>query len=182
MAVLIACYELFRILPPKLGAALPLQEHTFSEYIHEYISATSTNGVSNETQVRDEDEARSPSIFPTVNLPLTLPVQVSPRLPEGISDKLQNFLQLAKKHGYDWAWIDTACIDKTNSAELTEAINSMFRYYTLADVCYAYLSDLPPLHDFDAHRPCDHNRSLCEKVRLSGSLPRGRPESHVYYT
>ena len=73
-------------------------------------------------------------------------------LPEEISEKLRNFLQLAKKHGYDWAWIDTACIDKTNSAELTEAINSMFRYYTLADVCYAYLSDVPSLDNTHGER------------------------------
>ena len=80
-----------------------------------------------------------------VELPLTSPTQNPTTLPKGVSNKVRNFLQLAKKHGYDWAWIDTACIDKTNSAELTEAINSMFRYYTLADVCYAYLSDAPSL-------------------------------------
>ena len=27
----------------------------------------------------------------------------------------------------EYVWIDTCCIDKTNSVELTEAINSMFR-------------------------------------------------------
>lgn len=38
-------------------------------------------------------------------------------------------------------WIDTCCIDKTSSAELSEAINSMFAWYRNAQVCYAYLSD-----------------------------------------
>ena len=43
----------------------------------------------------------------------------------------------------EWVWIDTCCIDKRSSAELSEAINSMFRWYQKADICYAYLSDVP---------------------------------------
>lgn len=39
-------------------------------------------------------------------------------------------------------WIDSCCIDKTSSAELSEAINSMFKWYQKAQVCYAYLSDV----------------------------------------
>ncbi|KAK0609684.1 heterokaryon incompatibility protein-domain-containing protein [Bombardia bombarda] len=42
----------------------------------------------------------------------------------------------------EWAWVDTCCIDKTSSAELTEAINSMFRWYQESAVCFAYL-DVP---------------------------------------
>jgi hypothetical protein len=38
-------------------------------------------------------------------------------------------------------WVDTCCIDKSSSAELTEAINSMFRWYREAAKCYVYLSD-----------------------------------------
>lgn len=45
----------------------------------------------------------------------------------------------------DWIWIDTACIDKTSSAELTEAINSMFCWYKQAHHCIAYLADVRPL-------------------------------------
>ncbi|KAF3043500.1 hypothetical protein E8E12_009799 [Didymella heteroderae] len=41
-------------------------------------------------------------------------------------------------------WVDTCCIDKTSSAELSEAINSMYRWYQDAVVCYAYLEDVPP--------------------------------------
>jgi len=40
-------------------------------------------------------------------------------------------------------WIDTCCIDKTSSAELSEAINSMYRWYQRSQVCYAYLVDVP---------------------------------------
>ncbi len=32
-------------------------------------------------------------------------------------------------HGLNFIWVDTCCIDKPSSAELQEAINSMFRYY-----------------------------------------------------
>ena len=59
------------------------------------------------------------------------------------STKIRNFCVLAERDGYNWGWVDTCCIDKTSSSELTEAINSMYRYYTLAEVCYAYLKDVP---------------------------------------
>ncbi|RDX40890.1 HET-domain-containing protein [Lentinus brumalis] len=58
-----------------------------------------------------------------------------------VSEKIRRFCKLAESHGYQWAWIDTCCIDKTSSAELSEAINSMFRYYALAGICYGYLRD-----------------------------------------
>jgi hypothetical protein len=45
------------------------------------------------------------------------------------------------RDGYNYIWIDTCCIDKSNGAELSEAINSMFEWYRQADVCYAYLND-----------------------------------------
>ncbi|KAH7081396.1 heterokaryon incompatibility protein-domain-containing protein [Paraphoma chrysanthemicola] len=44
--------------------------------------------------------------------------------------------------GYAYIWVDTCCIDKTSSAELSEAINSMYRWYKRAEVCYAYLEDV----------------------------------------
>ena len=49
----------------------------------------------------------------------------------------------AKKDGYKWLWVDTCCIDKRNSAELSEAINSMCRWYENSRICYAYLHDVP---------------------------------------
>ncbi|KAI0714451.1 heterokaryon incompatibility protein-domain-containing protein [Cerioporus squamosus] len=57
--------------------------------------------------------------------------------------KIRNACMLAESHGHKWLWADTCCIDKTSSAELSEAINSMFRYYHLASVCYAYMKDVP---------------------------------------
>ncbi|KAM0246272.1 hypothetical protein ACHAQJ_010292 [Trichoderma viride] len=57
--------------------------------------------------------------------------------------KLQKLCELAKQDGFEYAWADTCCIDKTSSSELIEAINSMFRFYLDAEVCYAWLMDLP---------------------------------------
>jgi hypothetical protein len=48
------------------------------------------------------------------------------------------------EYGPPYVWIDTCCIDKSSSAELSEAINSMWSWYSKADVCYVYLSDVPP--------------------------------------
>jgi hypothetical protein len=73
--------------------------------------------------------------------------------------KIQLCCEQALKDGPQWAWVDTyvvrkfkfnpsslaffsCCIDKTSTAELSEAINSMFRWYRQASVCYAYLSDV----------------------------------------
>ncbi|KAL0939197.1 uncharacterized protein CTRU02_205807 [Colletotrichum truncatum] len=50
--------------------------------------------------------------------------------------------QKAKRRGIQYAWVDTCCIDKTSSAELSEAINSMFRWYQDSQICFAYLADL----------------------------------------
>lgn len=48
----------------------------------------------------------------------------------------------ARAEGYRYVWVDTCCIDKSSSAELSEAINSMFAWYRDAEVCYAYLADV----------------------------------------
>ncbi|KAH6889301.1 heterokaryon incompatibility protein-domain-containing protein [Thelonectria olida] len=50
-------------------------------------------------------------------------------------EKIKGFRQLAESEGFQYAWLDTCCIDKTSSAELFEAINSMFQWYRDAAVC-----------------------------------------------
>ena len=60
-----------------------------------------------------------------------------------VSTKIRKCCELAERHGFHWVWIDTCCIDKTSSAELSEAINSMFSWYFEAGICYAYLEDIP---------------------------------------
>jgi len=56
--------------------------------------------------------------------------------------KILDSCNQAKKDRYEWLWVDTCCIDKRSSAELSEAINSMYRWYENAQVCYAYLHDV----------------------------------------
>ncbi|KAK4224522.1 HET domain-containing protein [Podospora fimiseda] len=53
--------------------------------------------------------------------------------------------------GLDWAWIDTCCIDKTSSSELSESINSMYTWYLKSTVCYVYMEDVGPQLDTDKH-------------------------------
>jgi hypothetical protein len=48
----------------------------------------------------------------------------------------------ATRDGLQYFWVDTCCINKSNSSELAEAINSMFRWYQNAAKCYVYLSDV----------------------------------------
>ena len=60
------------------------------------------------------------------------------------SVKIDMACRLSEVDQIDYAWVDTCCIDKRSSAELTEAINSMFRRYEGAELCYAFLSDLEP--------------------------------------
>ncbi|KAK4043937.1 heterokaryon incompatibility protein-domain-containing protein [Parachaetomium inaequale] len=56
-------------------------------------------------------------------------------------DKVLRAVSVAKENGFEYIWIDTCCIDKSSSAELSEAINSMFAWYSRAAVCYAYIAD-----------------------------------------
>ncbi|KAI1172981.1 HET-domain-containing protein [Nemania sp. FL0916] len=61
-------------------------------------------------------------------------------------DKIKATCRIAEEQGLEYVWIDTCCIDKASSAELSEAINSMFAWYRDAAVCYAWLAD----YDADA--------------------------------
>ena len=58
--------------------------------------------------------------------------------------KIIETCRIASSHRYrlPYVWCDTCCINKSSSAELSEAINSMFRYYKEARVCFAYLFDV----------------------------------------
>ncbi|RWA10086.1 hypothetical protein EKO27_g5017 [Xylaria grammica] len=56
--------------------------------------------------------------------------------------KIRFCAQQARKDGLKFFWVDSCCIDKSSSTELSEAINSMFRWYQRATKCYAYLSDI----------------------------------------
>ncbi|KAI5987501.1 hypothetical protein EDD15DRAFT_2173427, partial [Pisolithus albus] len=64
--------------------------------------------------------------------------------------KLQKFCLTALKRGYLWAWSDTCCIDKTSSAELQEAIGSMFEWYRRSHLTIVYLADVAESGSLDS--------------------------------
>ncbi|KAK6443325.1 hypothetical protein LTR95_000151 [Oleoguttula sp. CCFEE 5521] len=68
--------------------------------------------------------------------------------------KILRCCALSKERGYQWTWIDTCCIDKSSSAELSETINSMFKWYQDSSECYVFMEDcdvdtLPRVEEFD---------------------------------
>ncbi|KAK0627618.1 hypothetical protein B0T14DRAFT_139926 [Immersiella caudata] len=74
----------------------------------------------------------------------------------------------AWRDGLRFFWVDTCCIDKSNSVELQEAINSMFRWYRNATKCYTYLVDV------SITPPDVENKSLWEPAfRASRWFTRG---------
>jgi len=64
--------------------------------------------------------------------------------------KILNCCKQAASEGWEYAWIDSCCIDKTSSAKVSEAINSMFKWCQNAQVCYVYLCDVES-RDRDHH-------------------------------
>lgn len=58
-------------------------------------------------------------------------------------EKVEFAAKEAARDGLQYVWIDSCCIDKTSSAELSESINSMYRWYECASVCYVHLDDMP---------------------------------------
>jgi WD40 repeat protein len=56
--------------------------------------------------------------------------------------KLQFCGEQAIRNCLQYFWVDSCCIDKSSSTELSEAINSMFHWYRNAARCYVYLTDV----------------------------------------
>lgn len=90
--------------------------------------------------------------------------------------KIQGCCVQAKRDGWEYAWIDSCCIDKSSSAELSEAINSMYQWYKEAKVCYAFLSDV------------DSTMDVAVELRTSAWFKRGwtlqellAPETVVFF-
>ena len=72
-----------------------------------------------------------------------------------LSPKIKDFCDFALENGFEWVWVDTCCIDKTSSAELSEGINSMYAWYAASAVCYAFLHDVD-----DDCDPCEEGSSF----------------------
>ncbi|KAK7742099.1 hypothetical protein SLS53_004685 [Cytospora paraplurivora] len=84
-------------------------------------------------------------------------------------EKITRTCEIARRNNYKYAWIDTCCIDKTSSAELSEAINSMFRWYQKAEICYVFLSDFDPLPSKEASKKTeDLNWDSLVEEKLGG--------------
>jgi hypothetical protein len=75
---------------------------------------------------------------------MTPDVESSPTAEKGGFMKIKMACIKALELNLKYAWVDTCCIDKSSSAELTEAINSMFKWYQRAVVCFVFLKDLDP--------------------------------------
>jgi hypothetical protein len=71
--------------------------------------------------------------------------------------KLRFCGEQASRDGLQYFWVDTCCIDKSSSSELTEALNSMFRWYKDGTRCYAFLQDIS-IYDFDKNGPIYHSQ------------------------
>lgn len=71
--------------------------------------------------------------------------------------KLELCAKWALRHGLRHFWIDTCCIKQGDSSEVSEAVNSMFRWYRESAVCYVYLADvaIPASSDADREVPPD---------------------------
>ena len=81
-------------------------------------------------------------------------------------EKIRYACKQTIEDGWDYTWIDTCCIDKTSSAELSETINSMFQWYSDAEVCYVYLADVHESQDPGLQEQEDSGSS----IQVEGSL------------
>ncbi|KAK8077925.1 Vegetative incompatibility protein HET-E-1 [Apiospora saccharicola] len=71
-------------------------------------------------------------------------------LPEGVAaGKVRGACQQALHDSLDYVWVDTCCIDMSSSAQLSEAINSMFRWYEDSEICDVFLADVSTLQDLE---------------------------------
>ncbi|PSN64065.1 HET-domain-containing protein [Corynespora cassiicola Philippines] len=71
------------------------------------------------------------------------------------TQKVLKTCELAKSDNFRYVWVDSCCIDKSSSAELSEAINSMYKWYLGSKICYTYLED------FECHE--DHSSGNSSK-------------------
>ncbi|KAF7676217.1 hypothetical protein GT037_005722 [Alternaria burnsii] len=106
--------------------------------------------------------------------------------------KIQQCCQQAQEVKIKLAWVDTCCIDKSSSAELSEAINSMYQWYQRSQVCYVYLSDVGTSSSFrksvDDGLPVTLSRRFISRIMRSKWWTRGwtlqeliAPVSVVFY-
>jgi Heterokaryon incompatibility protein (HET) len=82
--------------------------------------------------------------------------------------KIEFCIKRALMDGLKYCWLDTCCIDRSNSVELSEAIKSMFRWFRNATKCYVILEDLSvPKAEFTSLRPAQSRAlGIAEDLKL----------------
>ena len=95
---------------------------------------------------------------------------------------MQGFADYVKEQipHVEWLWIDTCCIDQKHGPELSEAINSMFKWYSNAEVRLAYLADVEAVDDLEKFKVSEWFRrgwTLQERLDFAGA--RGAVDSGV---
>lgn len=103
-------------------------------------------------------------------------------------NKIRLCCEQAKSDGIQYAWVDTCCIDKRSSTELSEAINSMFAWYAKSKICYVYLADVSCCSPVDALKP-GHFAQVAQVFKKSRWFTRGwtlqelvAPEALTFFT
>ena len=91
----------------------------------------------------------------------------------------------AQNDGLEYFWVDSCCIDQSSSAEVSTAINSMFRWYQNAAKCYVYLTDVSTSKRslFNPARWFSENQSLSFRPKpegLSSFDPKSKPFNSVW--
>lgn len=84
--------------------------------------------------------------------------------------KVKHACRKALEDEFKYIWIDTCCIDKSSSAELQEAINSMFSWYRESAICYTFLSDIKRPNGFIEQWPSSFNITFSRWFRRGWTL------------
>jgi hypothetical protein len=101
-----------------LHAKTKILEEFFGDYIPQYAILSHTWG-QNEVTFKDVQ-------------------QYGPFGYKSGSTKIDGCCQQARRDYLEYVWIDTCCIDKSSSAELSEAINSMWSWYQVRISAYSF--------------------------------------------
>ncbi|KAF4893100.1 Vegetative incompatibility protein HET-E-1 [Colletotrichum fructicola] len=91
--------------------------------------------------------------------------------------KIQKCAEISRKiWDCDFTWVDTCCIDKTSSSELSESINSMYAWYRDSYICFAYLEDF---HDVNISQVSQKTRWFTRGWTLQELLA---PEEVIFFS
>ncbi|KAK7462393.1 hypothetical protein VKT23_007992 [Stygiomarasmius scandens] len=112
--------------------------HTSTLKLHEFVKNIPQYAILSHTWEEDEVVFQDLQTLSSIPYPFHL---IFAMRKKGFQ-KIKNACKHALKYGFTWIWIDSCCINKESSSELSEAINSMYTYYQGAQVCYAYLGDV----------------------------------------